>query len=142
MRIQFTFCSKKSPSASQRLHVVLGSCTVKAFVVAPKSFHVMGIVRIGMEFGLLARNATGNYVRINGSDIQVLNNLEVEDAIYRTKRFGRGESYAASRAAAFAQRSPGAATVIRKKHRKIDPSHAANHHFPASAQGAWPTRYR
>jgi hypothetical protein len=86
-----------SRSGKQQLQVILGSQTIKAFVAAPKEFRVIGIVRMGMEFGLLALTASGNYVRVNGSVIQPLSNRVVEDAIGVARMTGRGESYATTR---------------------------------------------
>ncbi|RFO97393.1 hypothetical protein DIC66_09755 [Rhodoferax lacus] len=117
----FTF-AKPRTAPRQKLEVVLGSHTIKAFVTAPKDVYVMGIVRWGMEFGLLARTHAGDYVRINGSEAQTLNFEDVETAIARASVTGRGESFAMSRAtggAASAQRP--AVAVTQRKHRKIDP---------------------
>jgi len=85
--------SKSTPA----LQVVLGSQTIKAFVAAPKEFKVLGIVRMGMEFGLLATTASGTYVRVNGSTVKALSTDAVEEAIRVARSSGRGESYAASR---------------------------------------------
>ena len=79
------------------MQVVLGSQTIKAFVASPKEFKVIGIVRMGLEFGLLATTASGNYVRVNGSMIESLKTEEVEAAISLVCATGRGESYAATR---------------------------------------------
>jgi hypothetical protein len=81
----------------QALQVVLGSQTIKAFVAAPKEFKVLGIVRMGMEFGLLATTTSGLYVRVNGSTVKALSTEAVDDAIRVARASGRGESYAASR---------------------------------------------
>lgn len=114
--------SKRFKALKHPLQVILGSQTIKAFVAAPKEFKVIGIVRIGMEFGLLATTASGNYVRVNGSLIQALSNQAVEDAIELARVTGRGESYAASRAHLGASSTPSNATVIVKKRRRlIDP---------------------
>jgi hypothetical protein len=86
----------KSKTSKQPLQVVLGSQTIKAFVAAPKEFKVMGIVRMGMEFGLLATTSSGNYVRVNGSQIEALNCEVVKAAIALARTSGRGESYAMS----------------------------------------------
>ena len=101
------------------MEVVLGSHTIKAFVTAPKEFNVLGIVRLGMEFGLLARTDAGNYVRINGSNVQALDTDDVEAAIERATTFGRGEPFAPRRTA---DDKPGARVpvVTASKCRKID----------------------
>lgn len=114
--------NKRFKALKHPLQVILGSQTIKAFVAAPKEFKVIGIVRIGMEFGLLATTASGNYVRVNGSLIQALSNQAVDDAIELARVTGRGESYAASRAHQGATSAPSNATVIVKKRRRlIDP---------------------
>lgn len=114
--------SKSSPA----LQVVLGSQTIKAFVAAPKEFKVMGIVRMGMEFGLLATTASGTYVRVNGSTVKALSTDAVEEAIRVARQSGRGESYAASRshsAAGTAQANPAQAStpavIVRKRRRHV-----------------------
>lgn len=63
------------------INVILGANAVRAFVTAPKEFKVIGIVRMSHEFGLLAIAPSGNYVRVNGSQIESLNNGEVRAAI-------------------------------------------------------------
>ena len=99
------------------LQVVLGSQTIKAFVAAPKEFKVLGIVRMGMEFGLLAVTASGAYVRVNGSTVKALGTDAVEEAIRVARATGRGESYAASRQNAVAA-AP--SVIVRKRRRHIE----------------------
>jgi hypothetical protein len=79
------------------LQVILGSPTIKAYVACPKEFEVIGIVRCAMEYGLLATTASGNYVRVNGSQIESLCSETVEKAIRTAKLQGRGCSYASQR---------------------------------------------
>jgi hypothetical protein len=98
------------------LQVVLGSQTIKACVAAPKEFKVLGIVRMGMEFGLLATTASGSYVRVNGSTVKPLNTDVAEEAIKVARTTGRGESYAASRLQAVAALP---AVIVRKRRRHI-----------------------
>lgn len=105
----------KFKASKQPLQVVLGSQTIKAFVAAPKEFKVIGIVRMGMEFGLLATTAAGNYVRVNGSQIEALNNEVVEAAVAVARTSGRGESYAMTRSSAKVV----APTVILRKRRRL-----------------------
>lgn len=102
----------------QPIQVILGSQTIKAFVAAPKEFKVIGIVRLGMEFGLLAQTASGNYVRVNGSLVQALSNQAVEDAIALARLTGRGESYAMSRSHQTARTAPSDVPVITRKRRR------------------------
>ena len=119
MASQFTFV-RQWTSPRLRMEVVLGSHTIKAFVTAPKEFNVLGIVRLGMEFGLLGLTDEGNYVRINGSNVQTLNNDEVEAAIDRATTFGRGEPFAPRRPAD-APKTAHVPVVTARKCRKIDP---------------------
>lgn len=105
--------------SQQALQVVLGSQTIKAFVAAPKEFKVLGIVRMGMEFGLLATTTAGAYVRVNGSTVKPLNLEAVEEAIRVARATGRGESYAASRAHTTTPSSP-AAVIVRKRRRHVE----------------------
>jgi len=112
--------SKSKPN--QALQVVLGSQTIKAFVAAPKEFKVLGIVRMGMEFGLLATTASGAYVRVNGSTVKALSTDAVEDAIRIARASGRGESYAASRShspVVGIASSSAPAVIVRKRRRHV-----------------------
>ena len=104
----------KSPSEIP-LKVVLGSQTIKAFVAAPRAFKVLGIVRMGLEFGLLATDARGVYVRVNGSTVASLDQAEVDTAIALACSTGRGESYAASRQ----QHAIARPTVVVRKRRSV-----------------------
>ena len=107
------------PTSHQALQVVLGSQTIKAFVAAPKEFKVLGIVRMGMEFGLLATTASGAYVRVNGSTVKSLSTDQVEEAIRVARSTGRGESYAASRSHSVTP-TPSSAVIVRKRRRHIE----------------------
>ncbi len=122
----------KSKASKQPLQVVLGSQTIKAFVAAPKEFKVIGIVRMGMEFGLLATTSAGNYVRVNGSQVDSLNNEAVEAAIALARTSGRGESYAMSRSSSQVV----APTVIVRKRRRLVLEN--QHSAPASFQNLEP----
>lgn len=102
---------------SHPIQVILGSQTIKAFVAAPREFKVVGIVRMGMEFGLLATTASGNYVRVNGSQIEPLSNAIIEEAIVVSRLQGRGESFATSRSHA----SPALPTIVVRKRRHVEP---------------------
>jgi len=110
-----------------RLKIVLGSQTIKAFVAAPKEFHVLGIVRMVngagncMEFGLLATTASGAYVRVNGSIVAALSTEAVEEAMREARNHGRGESYATSRS--HIPRVTCTPTVTVRKHRHVVEQH-------------------
>ncbi len=75
--------SNTNAKAKQHKHmqVLLGHQTLMAYVAAPKKFNIIGVVRMDMEFGLLARTETGSYVRVNGSLEQNLCQVQVESAI-------------------------------------------------------------
>ncbi len=105
----------KHSAPNPRLTVILGSYTIKAFVAAPRDVDVMGIVRWGMEFGLLAKTAAGRYLRVNGSRAEPLNQDDVEAAIARASVTGRGAPYAAA----------SEVRVVQRKHRHIDPLRTA-----------------
>jgi dissimilatory sulfite reductase (desulfoviridin) alpha/beta subunit len=128
----------KKFKSQQALQVVLGSQTIKAFVAAPKEFKVLGIVRMGMEFGLLATTASGTYVRVNGSTVKALSTEAVEEAIKVARSSGRGESYAASRShQAVSTAAP--AVVVHKRRRHIempDINHAPAVNTPRHAAAA------
>jgi hypothetical protein len=118
---------------NKALQVVLGSQTIKAFVASPKEFKVIGIVRMGMEFGLLATSASGAYVRVNGSTVQRLNADAVEEAIRVARINGRGESYAASRAHASSTQPPAPPAVIVRKRRRFVEMSAPHGHGAVNA---------
>jgi hypothetical protein len=71
------------------MRVVMGSSAIKAFVAAPKSLKILGIVRMGLEFGLLGQDTDGRYLRVNGSQIETLDHNEVLDAIQYALDSGR-----------------------------------------------------
>ena len=123
----------RTKSSSRPLQVVLGSQTIKAFVASPKEFKVIGIVRMGMEFGLLATTAAGNYVRVNGSMIEALDHDAVEAAISVVCATGRGESYAASRLHKSAAPTP---TVVVRKRRRLAANSASSSSYSDDARAA------
>jgi hypothetical protein len=106
------------------LQVVLGSQTIKAFVVAPKRFNVLGIVRMGMEYGLLAVTESGNYVRVNGSVEIELIKAEVEHAIELATLNGSGKQHASAKPC----HTPKTPSVVVRKHRHVElpPDHSAS----------------
>ena len=63
------------------MRVILGAFSLKAYVAAPKAFRVLGIVRFGLEYGLLATNTRGHYFRVNGSQVEMLDGGCVRHAI-------------------------------------------------------------
>ena len=71
------------------MRVVMGSSAIKAFVAAPKSLKILGIVRMGLEFGLLGQDTEGRYLRVNGSQIEALNRSDVLTAIAYALESGR-----------------------------------------------------
>lgn len=79
------------------MKVVLGSSSIRAFVAAPKHLKVVGVVRMGQEFGLLAMNEAGAYLRVNGSQNVELNSREVLRALQIARFAGHhGEDLSAT----------------------------------------------
>ena len=76
-------------SSREILTVSLRRNAVKAFVIAKNQHVVIGVVRWGQEYGLLAISPTGDYLRINGSYEELLDAQEVRAAI--VKVFMSGE---------------------------------------------------
>lgn len=101
-----------------QMRVVMGSSAIKAFVAAPKSIKVLGIVRIGLEFGLLGMDGHGNYVRVNGSQIESLDRAEVRLAMQIAHECGRESPYHMPRCNPDA---PKPVVAIRKRRHLIDP---------------------
>jgi hypothetical protein len=108
---------------SNQMRVILGVSSLKAYVASPKSFHVVGIVRFGLEYGLLATNADGLYFRVNGSQIVALDTALVRRAIDYS--YGVGGRFAAS-AAEYAATHPNAVPlplsppkISIRKHRQV-----------------------
>ena len=54
------------------------------YLIAPETMEVLGMVRMGMEFGLLAVDAKGAYMRVNGSNVVPLNRSRVRNAVRRS----------------------------------------------------------
>ncbi len=107
---------KTSNKVQNSMCIVLGSHTIKAFVACPEQYKVLGIVRMGMEFGLLATTQWGSYVRVNGSAVSALDSAEVEKALQAACAKGRGESYATSRSHVAAN----APHISLRKHRHVE----------------------
>ena len=82
---------------ANQMRVILGASSLRLYVAAPKAFNVLGIVRFGMEYGLLAKDADGLYFCVNGSQGVVLNSRQVHSAMDRSD--GLGGWFAASSAA-------------------------------------------
>ena len=117
---------------SNQMRVILGVSSLKAYVAAPKAFHVLGIVRFGLEYGLLATNAEGLYFRVNGSQIMELESDTVRRAIHNS--YGPGGRFAAA-AAHYAATHANAVptplampTISIRKHRQVQVSALQNHH--------------
>jgi hypothetical protein len=105
--------------------VILGASSLKAYVTAPKYMHVLGIVRFGLEYGLLATDAEGGYYRVNGSRLAPLDKHSVGRAIEQAQR-GAGrfalrpqpsDASAAPAAAMVAALAPPRVSI--RKHRHI-----------------------
>ena len=99
-----------------RLKVSAANPGIEAFVAAPKNLKIVGIVRLGMEFGLLAISESGTYVRVNGSQVVDLDTRTVREAL-RAAGLTEGE--------ALLEEKPGSRvappTVVVRKRRILAP---------------------
>lgn len=82
--------SERPPRAALALRLERGPLTVslrrnavKAFVIAKSPHVVIGVVRWGQEYGLLAISPAGDYLRVNGSYEERLDTREVRAAIIK-----------------------------------------------------------
>ena len=99
------------------MQVILGVASLKAYVTAPKAFHVLGIVRFGQEYGLLATNTNGLYFRVNGSQIAALDACTVERAI----DYAQGRSRSHFHAPEAPARVTATPQIVVRKHRHAAP---------------------
>lgn len=72
-----------------KMQVILGTSAIRAFVAAPISVKTLGVVRMGLEFGLLCQDSAGDYLRFNGSVSEKLDHDEVLDALQHAMGSGR-----------------------------------------------------
>jgi hypothetical protein len=120
---------------SNQMRVILGVSSLKAYVTAPKAFHVLGIVRFGLEYGLLATNEEGLYFRVNGSQVEALSTAAVRRAIDLSYGVGGRLSAGTER---YLQTHPHAQSpltqpnVVIRKHRQVAQS-AVQHYGGQSA---------
>lgn len=70
------------------MRVILGAASVKAYVASVKPYQVIGIVRFGLEYGLLATDEAGRFFRVNGSQIIALRTQAVQRAIAVAREAG------------------------------------------------------
>jgi hypothetical protein len=52
--------------------------SLSKFVTAPKAYKVVGLLHQDMAFGLLAIAPNGEYVRVNGSYVELIDPMHVE----------------------------------------------------------------
>jgi hypothetical protein len=108
---------------SNQMRVILGVSSIRAYVASPKAFHVVGIVRFGQEYGLLATNADGLYYRVNGSQIQALDSAEVRSAIDFSYglggRFAAGAAHYAATHPLAVGLPPSVPKISIRKHRQV-----------------------
>ena len=95
------------------MKVVLGSSSIRAFVAAPKHLKVVGVVRLGQEYGLLALDEQGHYLRVNGSQNEELDPRAVQRALQIAREAGHHEADYQHAAAAHAP------TVVVRKRRRV-----------------------
>ena len=75
------------------MRVIFGGQTIKAFVASPRHLKVLGIVRMDLEYGLLAVDADGRYLRVNGSQTETLNDTAIRAAINRARTTSRSDPF-------------------------------------------------
>ncbi len=107
----------------KHMQVLLGHQTLMAYVAAPKKFNIIGVVRMDMEFGLLARTESGTYVRVNGSQEQNLCQAQVEAAIRFAIAIGYVKPHEAPQ---FCKASVTPSVVVRKRRHVQLPTDTSN----------------
>jgi len=105
---------REEARTDERLTVRLHKILRAPWAIPPvDSYHVIGTVHRGMEFGFLAIARNGAYLQVNGSVVQRLNRGDVDAAISSAEHL-----FAARLVQTPATASPiGPVTVIRKKRR-------------------------
>lgn len=98
------------------MKVVLGSSSIRAFVAAPKHLKVVGVVRLGQEYGLLALDEQGHYLRVNGSQNEELDPRAVQRALQIAREAGHHESDYQHAVVAHVP-----TVVVRKRRRVLEP---------------------
>ena len=98
------------------MKVVLGSSSIRAFVAAPKHLKVVGVVRLGQKFGLLAIDEQGHYLRVNGSQNEELDPRAVQRALQTAREAGHHEVDSLPAAVAHVP-----TVVVRKRRRVMEP---------------------
>jgi hypothetical protein len=102
------------------MRVILGASSLKAYVIAPKSMHVLGIVRFGLEYGLLATDPEGEYYRVNGSHLAPLDRSSVGRAIEMAQRGGGRFALRPEPATRPQQAPPAPPRVSVRRHRHVE----------------------
>ncbi|NVO04680.1 MAG: hypothetical protein HXX19_01335 [Rhodoferax sp.] len=106
---------------TSRMQVILGLSSLKAYVAAPKAFQVLGIVRFGQEFGLLATDSRGLYFRVNGSQVAPLDAGKVDRAIDHA--YGDPRRALRDRLGSRPQPTPVAVQVRKHRHAAVPLAH-------------------
>lgn len=108
----------------QEMCVILGAASVKAYVASPKAFQVIGIVRFGLEYGLLATHMAGGYFRVNGSQVIALHTDTVLRAMDVARVLGahRFHHYKVEQR----DRAPVTVTVRKHRHYTAHAEHASH----------------
>jgi hypothetical protein len=100
---------------TNRMQVILGVATLKAYVAAPKDFNVLGIVRFGQEYGLLATDTQGLYFRVNGSQIEALDS----DCVHEAIDYAYGDKRQSAHGLPNTRRLHATIPVLVRKHRHV-----------------------
>lgn len=113
--------------SAHSMRVIFGGQTIKAFVASPRHLRVLGIVRMDLEYGLLAVDADGRYLRVNGSQTETLNESAIRAAINKARSTSRSDPFNDEdgySAALFSDCNP---KVTIRKRRKISSEHLVSH---------------
>jgi hypothetical protein len=76
---------KKRRGNRPTMQVLPNLNAIRPFVATMKSHKVVGWVRWGNEFGILALSSDGRFLRVNGSHTEILDDREVLRAIQASK---------------------------------------------------------
>ncbi len=106
-----------------KMQVILGTSAIRAFVAAPIAVKTLGVVRMGLEFGLLCQDDAGHYLRFNGSVSEKLDRAEVLDALQRAME----SKHHAPQSAPLFSHTPAGPVVTFRKHRHVPATNAADH---------------
>jgi len=109
------------------MRVIFGGQTIKAFVASPRHLRVLGIVRMDLEYGLLAVDADGRYLRVNGSQTEALNESAIRAAINKARTTSRTDPFSDDELETAALISDCNPKVTVRKRRRIAAEYQTSH---------------